>query len=96
MGYLAGELRAFSSTLSEGEERKAIDEVLNGLSAHYRSIGPARRVPVGEAVLHEIDRAMAALAVDSRAARRRRGTILLTGLRRSLFPSAQAFTGARA
>ena len=96
VGYLAGELRAFSSTLSEGEERKAIDEVLNGLSAHYRSIGPARRVPVGEAVLHAIDRAMAAFAVDSRAERRRRGTILLTGLRRSLFPSAQAFTGARA
>jgi uncharacterized membrane protein YccC len=95
IGYLAGELRAFSSTLSEGEERKAIDEALKGIGAHYRSIGPASRVPVGEAVLHAIDRAMAAFAVDSRRERRLQGAILLTGLRRSLFPSAEPFAGAR-
>ena len=96
VGYLAGELSAFSSTLSEGEERQAIHEVLTGLSAHYRNIGPARKVPVGEAVLQAIDRAMVAFAVDSRPERRRQGAVLLTGLRRSLFPSAQAFTGERA
>jgi hypothetical protein len=95
IGYLAGELRALSSTLSEGEERTAIDEALQGISAYYRSIGPAKRVPVGEAVLHAIDRAMAAFAVDPRRERRRRGAILLTGLRRSLFPEAEAFTGTR-
>jgi len=96
VGYLAGELRSFSSTLSEGEERNAIDEVLKGLSAHYRSIGPARPMRMGDAVLHAIDRAMAVFAVDSRRERRRRGAILLTGLRRNLFPSAEAFVGARA
>jgi uncharacterized membrane protein YccC len=96
VGYVAGELRALSSTLSQGEQRKAIDEVLNGLSAHFRSIGPAIRVPMGETVLHAIDRAMADFAVDSRPERRRRGTVLLTGLRRILFPSAEAFTGVRA
>jgi uncharacterized membrane protein YccC len=95
IGYLAGELRAFSSTLSEGDERTAIDEALQGISAHFRGIRPAKRVPVGEAVLHAIDRAMAAFVVDPRPERRRRGAILLTGLRRSLFPEAQAFTGAR-
>jgi uncharacterized membrane protein YccC len=89
IGYLAGELRAFSSTLSEVEERRAIDEALKGISAHYRSIGPATRVPAGEAVLHAIDRAMAAFAIDPRRERRLRGAILLTGLRRSLFPSAE-------
>jgi uncharacterized membrane protein YccC len=96
VGYLAGELGAFSSTLSEGGQRKAIEEVLTGISAHFRSIGPARRVPVAETVLHAIDRAMAAFAVESRPERRRQGAILLTGLRRSLFPSAEAFTQARA
>jgi uncharacterized membrane protein YccC len=94
IGYLAGELRALSSTLSEGEERKAINEALRGISAHYRSMGPASRVPVGEAVLHAIDRAIAAFAVDPRRERRLRGAILLTGLRRSLFPEAEPFTGA--
>ena len=96
VGYLAGEMRGLSSSLSEGEERNAIDEVLKGLSAHYRSIEPASGAPVGEAVLRAIDRAMAAFLVDSRPERRRRGAILLTGLRRSLFPAAEAFTGAPA
>src|SRR5262249_11811425 len=86
-GYLAGELRALSSTLSDGEQRKAAEEVLKGINTHYRNIGAARRVPAGEALLHAIDRALAAFSVDAQLERRRRGVILLAGLRRSLFPS---------
>jgi uncharacterized membrane protein YccC len=95
IGYLAGELRALSAVLSEGEGRIAVDEALKGISAHYRSIRPARRVPVGDGVLHAIDRALAAFAVEPRPDHRRRGIILLTGLRRTLFPTAEAFTGTR-
>jgi uncharacterized membrane protein YccC len=96
VGYLAGELRGFSSSLSEGEQRSAVDELLRELNEHYRSIEPARGAPVGEAVLHAIDRAMASFLVDSQSEKRRQGAILLTGLRRTLFPSAEAFTGAPA
>jgi len=95
IAYLAGELRAFSSTLSPGEDRTAIEVTLQGISAHYRSVGPARRDPVGESVLHAIDRAMAAFAVDKQLERRRRNAVMLTGLRRSLFPEAEAFARER-
>jgi uncharacterized membrane protein YccC len=91
IGYLAGELRAFSYTLLEGEGRKAIEDTLNSISAHFRSIVPTKRVPMGEAVLQAIDRAIFSFAIDPHPERRRRGAILLTGLRRSLFPQAGAF-----
>ena len=91
IGYLAGELRAFSSTLSEGEERDAIEHALSGISAHFRSIRPVKRVPMLEAALQAIDRAMSAVAINPQPERRRRGVVLLTGLRRSLFPQAGAF-----
>jgi uncharacterized membrane protein YccC len=94
IAYLAGELRAFSSTLSEGEERTAIEQALQGISTHYNSVGPTKRGPVGEPVLHAIDRAMTTFTVDKQPERRRRGALLLTGLRRSLFPEAKAFAGA--
>ena len=91
IGYLAGELRAFSSTLSVGEERNAIEDALSGISDHFRSIHPAERVPMREAVLQAIDRAMSAFMIDPQPERRRRAAVLLTGLRRGLFPRALDF-----
>jgi uncharacterized membrane protein YccC len=93
IGYLLGELHAFCSTLADGEEGKAIQAALAGLSLHYRAIGAEKRTPVSPAVLHSIDRAMAGLVTDPRADRRRQGVVLLTGLRRSLFPGAPALAG---
>src|SRR5262249_37898082 len=86
-------LRTFFSTLGDREERKAINEVLTGISAHFRSIDPAERVPAGAGVLDAIDRALAAFAADPQPERRRRGTIMLTGLRRNLFPHPAPFAG---
>ena len=91
IGYLAGELRVFSATLTAGEERNAIEDALSGISAHYRSLHPAEPVPMREAVLQAIDRAMTAIAIDPQPEHRRRGAVLLTGLRRGLFPQADAF-----
>src|SRR5262249_22728591 len=93
IGYFAGELRTFSSTLGDREARNAINEVLSGISAHFRSIGPAEHVPAEAGVLDAIDRALAAFAADRQPERRRRGTIVLTGLRRNLFPHAAPFAG---
>jgi uncharacterized membrane protein YccC len=91
IGYLAGELRALQTTLTGGEERTALDEALRGISEHFRRIEAARREPAAESVLQAIDRAMTAFVADPHAERRYSGLILLTGLRRGLFPQASAF-----
>jgi uncharacterized membrane protein YccC len=91
IGYLAGELYALQTTLTSSEERTALGEALRGISEHFRRIEAARREPATESVLQAIDRAMTAFVAHSHADRRRSGLILLTGLRRSLFPRANAF-----
>jgi hypothetical protein len=94
VGYLAGELRALCSTLAEGGERRAVDAALSGISFHFRTIGPTKRVKMGDAVLRAIDCAITAFATDRQPERRRRSAILLlSGLRRTLFPEAEAFGG---
>jgi uncharacterized membrane protein YccC len=93
IGYLAGELHTLHATLTDSEEQTALGEALRAISEHFRRIGPAKRVSAGESVLNVIDRAMMAFAADPRLDRRRSGLILLTGLRRSLFPHADAFRG---
>jgi uncharacterized membrane protein YccC len=91
IGYLLGELHAFSMCLPDGSVRNAVKEILGALSAHYRSVDVARRAFVGEPVLNALDRALAGFATDPQPERRRRGAILLTGLRRTLFPRAEPF-----
>jgi uncharacterized membrane protein YccC len=93
IGYLAGELNALLATLTDNEERAALSEALGGISEHFRRISLVRREPAGDSLLTAIDRAMMAFAADPRPDRRRSGLILLTGLRRSLFPQAGAFVG---
>jgi uncharacterized membrane protein YccC len=96
IGYLAGELHALLTTLTNSEEHAALGEALRGVSEHFRRVGPALRESARGSLLNAIDRAMMAFAADPRPDRRRRGLILLTGLRRSLFPHADAFVGRRA
>jgi uncharacterized membrane protein YccC len=93
IGYLAGELHALLDMLSNSEERTALDAALRGISEHFRRIGPVEREPPEESLLDAIDRAMMAFAADRRPDRPRRGLIMLTGLRRLLFPHANAFVG---
>jgi uncharacterized membrane protein YccC len=94
IGYLAGELHALMSTLTISEERTALGEALRGISEHFRRIEAARPEPPEKSVLEAIDRAMTAFVAYQHADWRRSGLILLTGLRRSLFPQANAFEGA--
>jgi uncharacterized membrane protein YccC len=93
IGYLAGELHALLDTLSNSEERTALDAALRGISEHFRRIGPVEREPPEESLLDAIDRAMMAFAADPQADRRRRGLVMLTGLRRILFSAANPFMG---
>jgi uncharacterized membrane protein YccC len=94
IGYLAGELHVLLSTLTISEERAALGEVLRGVSEHFHRIESAGRKPAERSVLEAIDRAITAFVADSHVARRRSGLILLTGLRRSLFPQANVYEGA--
>jgi uncharacterized membrane protein YccC len=94
-GYLAGELRAFSRTSLIGRELEAIEDALRGIGAHFRGAVPTRFVPMEQGVLQAIDRALSVFAVDRQAERRKRGVILLAGLRRSLFPQAAEFMTVR-
>jgi hypothetical protein len=94
IGYLAGELHALSATLGTDEARNTVSVALAGISKHFGSVDPAKPVSPADSLLHAIDRAMAAFAADPHRDRRR-GAILLAGLRRSLFPHAEAFVGAR-
>ncbi len=96
IGYLAGELHALLPALAGREEGSALREALRGIGEHFRRIEPAKQAPVAESVLRAIDRAMIAFVADPRSDRRRSGLTLLTGLRRSLFPHADAFAGTRA
>jgi uncharacterized membrane protein YccC len=91
IGFLAGELHALLPRLATSEDRRTLSGALRGIAEHFRRIGPSERVSPGEPLLHAIDRAIAVFVADPLADRRRSGLILLTGLRRSLFPHAVAF-----
>lgn len=91
IGFLAGELHALLPRLATSEDRRTLSRALRGIAEHFRRIGPSERVPPGEPLLHAIDRAITVFAADPLADRRRSGLILLTGLRRSLFPHADTF-----
>ena len=94
IGYNAGELRAFSAALPDDAARLHLHAVLQHVSRHFRKLRPTDRTPAADAALQALDRAMAAFAADPMAERRYHATILLTGLRRNLFPDARAFDGA--
>jgi hypothetical protein len=70
IGYVAGELRALSSTLATDEARNTVSAALAGISAHFGSIGPAKPMSPADSLLHAIDRAMVAFAADPQRDRR--------------------------
>lgn len=87
IGYVAGEL----GTLGQGApaaERQVADRILAGVGSYYRSLDPRRLAPPPPDLLDSIDRGIVAFSQDTRPAQRRDGLVLLTSLRRNLFPAA--------
>lgn len=90
IGFIAGELDALRAGAT-ADERGLIAETLGGIADHFQRLRPAGPTPPSTAILANIDRAVAVYACDDQAARRRDGLILLTSLRRNLFPAAPAY-----
>jgi uncharacterized membrane protein YccC len=90
IGFVAGELDALRRSAT-AEERALIAETLGGVGDHFGRLRPTRPVAPEPAILADIDRAVSVFACDGEPARRRDGLILLTSLRRNLFPAAPAY-----
>jgi uncharacterized membrane protein YccC len=88
-GIVAGRLREIGAP-TPGEQQ-AITTALDGIVRYFRSLDPRRPTAPPQALLDEIDRGVAAFAADPETARRRDGLILLTSLRRNLFPTAPGY-----
>jgi uncharacterized membrane protein YccC len=93
IGFVAGELNALRRGGS-AEERASIAETLGGIGDHFARLRATDPAPPEPALLADIDRAVAVFAHDEEPARRRDGLILLTSLRRNLFPAAPAYGAA--
>ena len=93
IGFVAGELDALRRGGSDAE-RTSIAETLGGIGDHFARLRTANPDPPERALLADIDRAVAVFAHDGEPARRRDGLILLTSLRRNLFPAAPAYGAA--
>ncbi len=93
IGYVAGELSALGSSALP-EEQALLSPMLDGIGRHFRTLSVADPAPPDETLLVDLDQAVAAFARDPEAARRREGLILLTGLRRYLFPTARPYGAA--
>jgi uncharacterized membrane protein YccC len=95
IGFVAGELDMLSRSATP-EEKSGIAGTLTGVWRHFVDLDPVRTTPPPENLLAELDRTIAAFVADSSAERRRRGLVLLTSLRRNLFPLAPGYAGAPA
>ncbi len=95
IGFVAGELDTLSRSATP-EEKSGIAGTLSGIWRHFVDLDPVRTVPPSEDLLAEIDRTVAAFVADPSVERRRQGLVLLTSLRRNLFPAAPGYAGAPA
>ncbi|PXA85643.1 FUSC family protein [Nostoc sp. 3335mG] len=93
IGFVAGELDLLRKGATE-EERALIAETLGGIGTYFARLRPAKTTPPPPDVLADIDRAVALFARNEAPARRRDGLILLTSLRRNLFPAALPYGAA--
>jgi uncharacterized membrane protein YccC len=90
IGFVAGELHILGRAATD-EEQTLLDHALSGIARHFRNLRIAHPDPPGDALLGDIDRSVAAFGNDPDPSRRREGLILLTSLRRNLFPAAPAY-----
>lgn len=93
IGFVAGELDLLRRGATE-EEKALIAETLGSVGNHFARLRASRADPPKPEVLADIDRAVAVFARDEEPVRRRDGLILLTSLRRNLFPTAPAYGAA--
>ena len=93
IGFVAGELDLLRKGATE-EERTLIAETLGGVGRYFAGLRPSASTPPPADVLVDIDRAVAVFARNEEPARRRDGLILLTSLRRNLFPAALPYGAA--
>ena len=89
-GFVAGELGVLGASAT-AEERSLIATALAGIGRHFRALDPAAPTRPDGALLADIDLTVAAFALDPVDARRREGLVLLTSLRRNLFPAAPPY-----
>jgi uncharacterized membrane protein YccC len=75
------------------EEARLIDRALAGIARHFEQLDPRQIASPPVAVLEDIDHTIAAFAADANEERRRQGLVLLTSLRRNLFPDAAGYDG---
>jgi uncharacterized membrane protein YccC len=90
IGIVSGRLRALGRTAAPAEHA-LVERTLDAVGDYYSRLHPSRPVPPPEAMLADIDRTVAAFALDEVTERRREALLLLTSLRRNLFPEAAAY-----
>jgi uncharacterized membrane protein YccC len=90
VGVVVGRLREVEYDFPP-EELSPIGAALSAVGYHFRRLDPARPVAPPGNLLAEIDSGVAAFAADPDLARRREGLVLMTSLRRNLFPHAPAY-----
>jgi len=93
IGIVTGRLRAIGDAAPPAE-RALVDHTLGAIGDYYRALRPHRPTPPPPAILADIDRTVAAFADDPETDRRRNALLLLTSLRRNLFPDAPAYGAA--
>jgi uncharacterized membrane protein YccC len=90
IGYVAGEVESLSQqvnfALASGLRR-----IVQALAAYYRRLDPLALADPPTAILTLIDEAVSLLPMEGDEVLRREASILLTGLRRNLFPKAHGF-----
>ena len=96
IGFVAGQLEMLARAAAPGE-RALVGDMLAKLSGAFPATSAgANPEPPADNLLTELDRTVALFAADPSPERRRHGLVLLTSLRRNLFPEAPAYAGAAA
>ncbi len=93
IGYVAGDLAALRRTMTP-EEEEPVTITLTEIARYFGRNDPKFSDPPPAALLDGIDRSVGAFARDPERERRRAGLLLLTSLRRNLFPAAPPWEAA--
>ncbi|ARF89647.1 putative membrane-spanning protein [Burkholderia cenocepacia] len=83
IGIVAGRLRS----LRHASECTLIAELLTAIARHFENLNPANPAPVPAILLAHIDRCIQAVSTDPNPIQKIEGLVLLTALRRNLFPT---------
>ncbi len=90
VGHVAGELKQLVGE-SGGDERTTAEAALASIGRYYGQLDPDRMAAPPAALLDQIDRCVSAFDRQSAREHRHKGLVLLTSLRRNLFPDAPGY-----